>query len=250
MFTEDVSVNLLDVLLFSSGKTRNHTHARSFWALSFRLNSDNCYIYNGKKLVTKTGDIAVVPAGLTYDRITESSDAIVFHFDMFGFVSEDIEVFTPEDPEKYRALFDRALDIWKEKSPGFKYRATAVLYEIIAQLEEDGALSGEINDKRIADAADYMKRNFADTALSIESLAREACMCDTLFRRKFKACLGMSPKKYLERIRMEYAMQLLGVGYFSHEQISEKCGYTNVKYFRTAFKTYVGRSISSYLKEN
>ena len=248
MFTEDISVNLLDVLLFSSGKTRNHTHARSFWALSFRLNSDNCYIYNGKKLATKTGDIAVVPAGLTYDRITESSDAIVFHFDMFGFVSEDIEVFSPENPEKYRALFDRALYIWKEKAPGFKYLATAVFYEIMAQLETDGAFASEIKDRRIADAVDFMKRNFSDSSLSIEKLAKDACMCDTLFRRKFREFCGVGPKKYLEGLRMEYAVHLLKTGYFSHEQIAEKSGYSNVKYFRTAFKEYSGKSISEYLR--
>ncbi|MBR5587206.1 MAG: helix-turn-helix domain-containing protein [Clostridia bacterium] len=245
---QDFSVNLIDVLFFTWEKTKWFTWPRTYFAMSYRLSSGYKYSYNGKKVSAKAGDIVIVPSGLAYDCEAPGSEAFVFHFNLYGYVSEEIEVFSPENPEKYRVLFEKAVNIWKEKSPGFKYNATAVFYEIMAQLEADGALAGEVKDKRIADAADYMKRNFADPMLSIEHLARDACMCETLFRRKFRQCCGVSPKKYLNGIRMEYAQQLLKTGYFSHEQISEKCGFSNVKYFRTAFKDFTGKSISEYLR--
>ncbi|MEP3046116.1 MAG: helix-turn-helix transcriptional regulator [Roseibium sp.] len=65
------------------------------------------------------------------------------------------------------------------------------------------------------------------------------------FRRAFRERMGMTPQKYLELKRMEYAVHRLGLGQTVKETAAE-LGYSDPYFFSRMFKQYIGASPSSY----
>ena len=161
---------------------------------------------------------------------------------------KDIEVYKISDAEKYRRLFVKALKIRLENSSGVQYRENSVLYEILGELSRDFGL---LNTKKnyIAESAEYMKQNFFNPELSIDNLAKRANVSPAQYRRKFRQLYEKSPKQYLDSLRFNYAKSLLETGYFSQKEIAFRCGFSNVEYFRTAFKKETGKSVKGYLKD-
>ena len=65
------------------------------------------------------------------------------------------------------------------------------------------------------------------------------------FRRAFRDRIGMTPQKYRELKRMEFAVSRLGQGH-SVKQVAGELGYSDPYFFSRMFKRYIGSSPSSY----
>ncbi|MGO4271310.1 helix-turn-helix domain-containing protein, partial [Paenibacillus sp. TAF58] len=61
----------------------------------------------------------------------------------------------------------------------------------------------------------------------------------------FKNYTGAHFHTYLDQIRIQKAIELLGEGLKVH-QVAQRVGYANADYFHSKFKKYVGESPSSY----
>ncbi len=93
------------------------------------------------------------------------------------------------------------------------------------------------------------RQNFWNPELSIEELAKKIGVSPAFFRREFNRVYGTSPKSYLDALRIQYAKTLLETDYFSQKEISYRCGFSDVGYFRTVFKRKIGKSIKAYLSD-
>lgn len=248
MLPGNAIVAVRDVLNYHQNHGRFSVPKRGFSAISLRLNTNGKYIAGNKILHFKPPSICIIPAGVPYERISLEDDIFVIHFDFLNCVMEDIEVYKISDAEKYQRLFARALQIRSENPSGAQYKENAVLYEILGEISDDISLQ---NTKKnyISESAEYMKHSFSDSGLSIDGLAKRANVSPAQYRRKFRQLYGESPKQYLDSLRFNYAKSLLETGYFSHKEIAFRCGFSDVVYFRTAFKTKTGKSLKEYLKE-
>ena len=249
MLPENAAVKVTDVLNYHQKKGHFTVSKRGFSAISLRLNTIGKYIWNNKALSFKPPSICVIPAGVAYERISLEEDVLVIHFDLLNCTMEDIEVYKIFDAEKYRRLFVKALKIRLENSSGAQYRENAVLYEILGEISGDMSL---LNTKKnyIAESAEYMKQSFFNPELSIDGLAKRANVSHAQYRRKFRQLYGKSPKQYLDSLRFDYAKSLLETGYFSQKEVSFRCGFSSVEYFRTAFKKEFGKSVKEYCKDS
>jgi DNA-binding response OmpR family regulator len=72
------------------------------------------------------------------------------------------------------------------------------------------------------------------------SLARTVGLSTSHLRRCFKAAFGRTPMAYLERVRMEVAVQLMKDGALSIKEVARKVGYRDANNFSTAFKRFHG----------
>ena len=94
-------------------------------------------------------------------------------------------------------------------------------------------------DKRLVAAQQFIDSRL-DQAISLAEIATVANLSvrqlTTLFRRYF----DMSPKDYLLEQRMQSAWRLLQETPISVQQISEKCGYTNLSAFSARFTKHYG----------
>lgn len=225
------------------------TFARDHSALSFRLKGESRFFGKAGDYTVGAGDILLVPAGISYDRqCVEDEEIIVFHFSSMEMIGGEIMRYSVAESEEYRALFERALEVWNQKEAGYHYAATAIFYEILSRLAVDSTSKYESGYSLADAAAQMMQRDFANATLTVKEIAGHLYISEVYLRRIFHAAYGVSPKQYLDALRIEYAKTLLESGYYTHREIAKLCGYEDVKYFRTAFKRHTGVTPATYAK--
>jgi AraC-like DNA-binding protein len=90
-----------------------------------------------------------------------------------------------------------------------------------------------------------MDRAFAQP-LDVQALARVAHVSPAHFSRQFRATFGESPHRYLQRRRVERAMELLRETSRPVTEICFDVGFSSFGTFSRTFKAVVGESPSAY----
>lgn len=90
-----------------------------------------------------------------------------------------------------------------------------------------------------------MDREYA-RPLDIPSLARVAHVSTAHFSRQFRATFGETPHRYLQRRRVERAMELLRETELSVTEVCLAVGFGSLGTFSRTFSEIVGESPSRY----
>jgi len=243
---ETISFQILDVLSFDQAYTKKYNFKRNFDALSFRYEADTIIEYKGGKLHFGNNSIGFFPSDANYTRITNKDKMIVVHFKAFNYHTNEIQSFFPDDYEKYRSLFAEILDCWNNKNTAYKHEAASLLNLIFAELYKDNKKMYEYNSK-IDLSIKYIEDNYLKKDFSLRVAAEKSYISDTYFRKLFNQEFGISPKQYVIQRRIKYAASLIIAGYYTLQEISELCGYTDYKHFSVEFKKVTGTSPSKYV---
>lgn len=97
---------------------------------------------------------------------------------------------------------------------------------------------------RVAAAAEYIEKNFGAN-LDIATLARLAGVSVVRLERDFVEVFGLTPLRYLTKIRLEAAIHMMASG----QQIADAaiaCGYSDQSAFARRFKAATGMSPREY----
>lgn len=106
------------------------------------------------------------------------------------------------------------------------------------ELKERQLLKSEVKtDEDIVRACVYIREHLEEN-LSLEKAAEYVHLSARQFARRFNQQMGENFKEYTHRIRMETAVGLLEKGDLSMEEICEKVGYKDYKYFLQLFRKY------------
>lgn len=81
---------------------------------------------------------------------------------------------------------------------------------------------------------------------NVEKMAAEVSLSPSRFYRIYKELFGISPKKYLNEIRIEHAKTLLMQNKYMIKDIAEMTGYKNQYHFIRQFKDYTGSTPGKY----
>lgn len=105
-------------------------------------------------------------------------------------------------------------------------------------------------DSRIEKTILHISKKFRER-LILEDLAKMVCLSKFHFQKLFKQETGMSPLKYLNKIRLEYAAHFL-IMYPESKQtdVAFECGYSSPAVFSRAFKQYYKVSPSEFQNRN
>lgn len=93
-----------------------------------------------------------------------------------------------------------------------------------------------------------MRERLSNPNLSNADLAKEAKLSEVYFRKLFKLSYGISPKQYLQQLRIEKAKNLLQNGNLPIIKVAKQCGYSSVYHFSKNFKEKVGHTPAEYRK--
>jgi transcriptional regulator GlxA family with amidase domain len=119
------------------------------------------------------------------------------------------------------------------KRPGGQAQFSALLSTQIAEREPFRDLQGWIVEHPDAD-------------LSVEALARRVAMSPRNFFRVFVRELGMTPGRFIERVRVEAARRLLEETSRGVPEVAAACGFGTPETMRIAFRRTLGVSPKRY----
>jgi AraC-like DNA-binding protein len=127
-----------------------------------------------------------------------------------------------------------------------------ILYSIPVKpepLSAPGTSNGisESEGIRISNIYNYILQRYSG-AITLDDVAREACMTPQAFCRYFKKHTGHTFVSFLNEIRInEACKKLTGNKYESISVVAYKCGFTSITNFNRVFKTVMGNSPRGYL---
>lgn len=104
-------------------------------------------------------------------------------------------------------------------------------------------------DKRIIDAQTFIKKNFAQHKLTLNNIAKEACMTPQAFCRSFKKRTGITYIEYLNELRVQRACRLLtSSNMYNISSVAFNSGFNSLTNFNRVFKSVMKYSPKEYLK--
>jgi transcriptional regulator GlxA family with amidase domain len=99
---------------------------------------------------------------------------------------------------------------------------------------------------RFAELIPWIMRNLHQD-LSVNTLARRACMSPSHFNRAFKSVFGNTPAEFVETLRINEAKRRLSVPKRTLDTIAASVGFSDRDAFRRAFERQFGTKPRSYL---
>jgi AraC-like DNA-binding protein len=100
-------------------------------------------------------------------------------------------------------------------------------------------------DSYIRSAMEYMQTYFSSN-ITLEDICREIHVSHYHFIRMFRLKVGMTPHRYLLRVRIEKAKELLSTKRYSVTETAMLCGFESVPHFSDTFKKFTGYSLACY----
>ena len=186
------------------------------------------------------------PARLDYNRTATVDELIVIHFDTTNYHTKNIEFFEARNPERISSLFRKIANCWNKKDIGYRYKCSAILYEIFAECYVQ-EYKPKTQNIKIGRSIDHILKNYKNSDLTIKEIADKSFVSEVYFRKLFKEEYGISPQKYIINLRIQNAVGLISTGYYSLKEVANMSGYNDYKYFSVEFKKITGVSPSNYM---
>ena len=147
-------------------------------------------------------------------------------------------------------MFQSAEKAFRLKRFDFEMRCMAELYSILCAMHKENSNSYPSGKSRslLLPALEYIHSEYPNENISIEYLAGLCGIKSAYFRRIFGSCLGTSPLKYINTLKLNRAKELLSSGLYTVTAAMELSGFRDPSYFSRLFREDTGMSPSEYKK--
>lgn len=249
---DDYLLTLLGVFLLKRDKSTHDSFPYYYDTLGVRIAGTCTFTIDNTTTKVHKGDIVYLPRTMTYSQYTDGETVIAIHFlNHDPQVQQSLEIFHFDD---FELLHDTAMTmyrIWNEKKPGYKTHCTSLLYMLlhqICQTQQQGEILSHRTTEKLERSLDYIHQHYRKEQISIKYLAQLSAVSETYFRRRFRDIYHVSPNQYITNLKMEYAAQMLQSRLYTVTEVSERSGYSSVKYFERVFKRRYGCTPSEYMR--
>ena len=232
-------------------KTTFHSRQTKYQELIYHFSGDATVEFNDQVLHTEKNSIRYLPAGectrYTVDR-NEHGECIDIVFSSDTPMNTQAFV-TCVNNEKIAALFQKAFVTWIQKNDGYYFECLSIVYKIFAELQKSSYMpSAQI--EKLKPALDYIQTHFLTSeVISSDHLARICGISYSYIKKIFVKKFGVSPKRYILRLKMNYACDLLRHGEHTVTEIADICGYSDVYTFSHQFKREFGISPANFARK-
>ena len=224
---------------------------RKNYGFVYCIDGEAEYVFsNGKVIKVSGGQIIFLKSNAVYTIQTKGDFRhYTVNFDIneassnLSFLEDDFCILKSDNSEIYRHIFKKLIMHWRLKNNCYEMYSLANLYEITANfLSELSEKEHNANARaRLIPAKEYIDKNF-NSQLNLNLLSNLTNMSVTNFRREWTKLYGVSPMEYRDEIRLNYAKEYLLSGYYTVNEVSDKCGFNDTNYFIRFFKKHTGVS--------
>ena len=152
-----------------------------------------------------------------------------------------------ESADGAKAIVNRIFDLLEE---GYKdsQEISICIHRILAMLNRPQEGTGiflpgmkkERPDPCMEASMAYLRENYSDIGLSVEKLSEIASLSTWYYIKRFRRIYGITPHKYILRLRLEAARGLLDTTSMSVEEIAYQCGFSGPSHFIDVFRKTSG----------
>ena len=208
---------------------------------------------NGEKAVARENDVIIQRMGDTYRLEARDKGAEYIVISYLAVPSENVvnllpstHVYTPIHHNRYIYAFESAARVYSSYGVCSATLLRALVQEILCYVIREVYPTTQLGlDNLAIKAKAYIERNFSKQITS-EKLSSIVGCSPSHLRAVFRKTYGDSPIKYLNKVRVEHAKEMLSSNVFTIEEIALSCGFQNVYYFSRVFKEYTGISPGKY----
>ena len=237
-------------------------HHAARWSNDFYHYEPSCgfyrlyYYYDGaagfvknseKKIKFKNGHLYLLPAYDSYELSKEIDENfgmrfMYVHITFNRLIASDIlELNIERDSAEYHILEA----IMKRMEANADAASLTELLNCLLDSLNLGELLFTASETSLYDVIKYINENISEN-LTNTKLAEIARFHPRYFIRLFKKQFGTTPHRYIQNIRVKYAVNMLQNGY-KIKEITEKLGFVEEKSFLRFFKQYKGVSPSEFI---
>lgn len=143
--------------------------------------------------------------------------------------------------------FKELIDIHKEESGSNEAYTNRLLVDIISELMVDNIPKSQ--DRPFTNIAGFINNNL-DKQITVDELAKRACMSKYHFIRVFNKEFGFTPHEFIIHSRINAAKFYMLTSDKSIKEIVYLCGFNNESAFSNTFKKIVGKTPGQYRTKN
>ncbi len=142
--------------------------------------------------------------------------------------------------------FHETLKVLFSGRPLGAFQNSTLAYSLsMALLQESYASAAREDASRFEALKKHLRENLQND-VSVSAMADMAGLSRSHFARLFKEMEGMSPRDYLEDLRLRRALSLLYSRTLTVKEIAYSCGIPDVNYFCRLFRKHTGMSPGEY----
>ncbi|BDU51637.1 response regulator transcription factor [Haliovirga abyssi] len=109
--------------------------------------------------------------------------------------------------------------------------------------------SGNVQSKYTKETIEYIFKNY-NSKITIDEMSDKLYISPSYLSRKFKEETGHTLNNFLNKYRIQKALELLFSGDYKVYEIAELVGFSNYKYFSSVFKKYIKCSPLEFVKND
>lgn len=220
--------------------------------LAFNISGRKKYVFDKNKILyVEKNDVIFLPEKSNYVVYElEKGDCYAINFKIDDNIRFEPFVRKIKNAAGVCDMFRLAEKAFVSKNTGYELKCKSELYMIIYTLISENEVcyaSGDIKNK-IAPALRYIHDRYTYESINIENLSAMCGISSVYMRKLFLRCMGVSPVKYINSLRLSRAKELIRSEMYSFEQVAELSGFNDISYFYRTFKRNFGTTPMEYKK--
>lgn len=130
---------------------------------------------------------------------------------------------------------------------GYYASASFSLRESAEEFLKENSREYSGKDTLVREILDFVHENYQKKIL-MSDLVKRMNYSDTFLNKKFKEAMGTTFMEYVNRYRIQRAIEMLMNEGMAVQEVAWKCGIGEYKYFNTVFRKYVGCSPKEFVE--
>ena len=241
------------------------THWHSHFLLNLFTGGDGIQEINGRKHPIKAGSVIILSPMDFHRNIIRDDDKVSvcavkfsdkFFYDSLGELCslDDFPIVTTlrgEDFETAKALFSLLLKEREKKSllGSDKFASNLIEQLVILALRASGREAKNENMTKVRRALAYIHYNFRRN-IKVSDVAKHIGYSPNYFSAEFKKETGVEFQKYIQELRLDFAMNLLKLSKLSVTEACFESGFNTLPHFSQTFKRKFGITPERVKEEN
>ncbi len=150
-----------------------------------------------------------------------------------------------------RDILSRIQEELSKKQSSYEDMCRALITELfvfICRCYEEVPISTHPELIRIAHVLEFIEKNY-DKKISQSELLKICHMSRSSFQRTFLKSTGTTPKKYIIKVRLAHAVDLIATKKYNITGAAYATGFSDSNYFSRIFRRYFKMSPSTFIKQ-